>query len=126
MQSFTIRNTSSLEVLEWLFGKGKMMLWFLLSWFYSIPYDRFSPKVNDGNETNLVQVRFRVVTGGNLFLSDLRILLVFFVRESIMKVLTSEIFQAYVSTNYGQVNISYHCREFPFLVQSALLGWFGG
>ena len=88
-----------------------MMLWFLLSWFYSIPYDRFSPKVNDGNETNLVQVRFRVVTGGNLFLSDLRILLVFFVRESIMKVLTSEIFQAYVSTNYGQVNISYHCRE---------------
>lgn len=37
-----------------------------------------------------------------------------------MKVLTSEIFQAYVSTNYGQVNISYHCREFPFSVSSTL------
>ena len=59
----------------------------------------FPPKVNVGNETNLVQVRFRVVTDGNLsylliykILEDLAFLCV---RESIMKILTIE---SYVST----------------------------
>ena len=63
VQSFTILESA----FEWLFDRGKVYFvvygfLFILNFLRS-----FRPKVNVGNETNLVQVRFRVVTDGNLF-----------------------------------------------------------